>query len=162
MDKDRNLYIAWKNIKERCYNPNSSNFKYYGGRGVFVCDKWKANFKEFQRWSFENGYTKGLSIDRIDNEKGYSPDNCRWVSKKEQANNKRNNHFLTYKGKTQTIAQWSEETGISSQLISKRINKFGWDVERTLTELPFVGKNQSYKSTETPNQIADMKSRWGV
>ena len=162
MNKDRNLYIAWKNIKERCYNPNSPNFKHYGGRGIFVCDKWKANFKEFQQWSVENGYKKGFSIDRIDNDKGYSPDNCRWVSKKEQANNKRNNHFLTYQGKTQTISQWAEEIGVSRELISRRINKLGWDVERTLTELPFVGKNQSYKATETPNQIAEMKSRWNV
>lgn len=84
----------------------------------------------FQRWAYAHGYKEGMSLDRIDNTKDYSPDNCRWVNAKVQANNKSNNHYLTYKGRTQTLMQWSEELGINYGTLKSRINRSHWSVEK--------------------------------
>lgn len=83
------LYTAWCNMKARCYNPRHDYYHIYGERGITVCDEWKDNFEEFARWSFDNGYKEGLTIDRIDNYKGYSPNNCRWTTWSVQNKNKR-------------------------------------------------------------------------
>ena len=143
--KKSKLYIAWVNMKQRCYNQNKWDYKYYGGKGVKVCDEWRHNFLAFENWAILNGYTNNLTLDRIDVNKNYEPSNCRWVDVKTQANNKSNNHFLTYRGKTQTIAQWSKETGLSADTITRRINVFKWSAERALTETAFIGKNQTFK-----------------
>lgn len=115
-------------MKDRCYNPNFKDYKNYGGRGITVCNEWQTPHswkggRAFEKWALENGYADNLTLDRIDVNKGYSPENCRWVSMKVQQNNKRNNRVITYKGKTQTIAQWSEETGLPFKTISNRLNK---------------------------------------
>lgn len=87
--KGTRLYNAWCNMKSRCYNPKNENYYLYGERGIGVCDEWKNNFEAFAKWSFENGYKENLTIDRIDNYKGYSPDNCRWTTAKVQVQNRR-------------------------------------------------------------------------
>ena len=135
--KKRNtrLYITWRNMKQRCYNPNNVSYRQYGGRGIEVCEEWKSNFLAFYNWAMANGYADNLTIDRIDVNGNYEPDNCRWASVKEQNNNKSSNHLITYKGKTQTIKQWAEELGISSYTICSRLNQ-NWDIERALTEKP--------------------------
>lgn len=83
------LYAAWCNMKERCYNPKHEYYYLYGERGISVCDEWLHDFSAFRNWSLENGYADGLTIDRIDNYKGYSPDNCRWTTWSVQNKNKR-------------------------------------------------------------------------
>ena len=83
------LYGIWRGIKRRCLNPNYHHFKNYGGRGITVCDEWLESFKSFYDWAMSNGYQDDLSIDRIDNDKGYDPSNCRWVTMAEQNKNKR-------------------------------------------------------------------------
>lgn len=143
--KNKRLYNAWKNIKQRCYDPNRRDYKYYGGKGIKVCDKWLHNFQAFNNWAITHGYADNLTLDRVDVNGNYEPSNCRWVDMQIQANNKSNNHFLTYNGKTQTIAQWSREVGISQDTIRRRINAFKWSVERALTEKAIVGKNQTFK-----------------
>lgn len=130
------LYGIWINMRRRCHDAKSDNYYRYGARGIHVCDKWFADFKAFYDWSMENGYKKGLTIDRIDNDKGYSPDNCRWVDYKTQARNKRNNHLLTYGGVTKTLQEWSYEYKIHHATLYQRITKLGWDIEKALTTPP--------------------------
>lgn len=122
-------------MKDRCYNENNKKYRNYGGRGIVVCDEWKDDFGVFQEWALQNGYNDELSIDRIDANGPYRPDNCQWATQKEQQNNRTNNHLLTYNGKTQTLTQWAAETGINEMALSSRINKLNWSTERALTEL---------------------------
>lgn len=132
--KDR-LYFIWHNMNQRCFNPNVANYRLYGAEGKTVCDEWigEHGAENFIKWTLGNGYRDDLTIERKDNNKGYSPDNCRWATKKEQQNNTRQNHLLTYNGKTQTIAQWADETGINCNTLYSRINKYHWNIERALT-----------------------------
>lgn len=125
------LYNIWCGIKQRCYYPKHSRYDLYGEKGIKVCDEW-LDFENFRRWSYENGYNDSLTIDRIDNNKDYSPDNCRWVDNFIQANNTSRNIFYTYKGETKTLAQWSRVVGISCSVLYARIHKLKWDITRTL------------------------------
>lgn len=129
------LRKVFNTLKQRCLNPNCSDYYLYGGRGIQICEEWLDNqngVAAFVRWAIENGYKKGLSIDRIDNSKGYSPDNCRWVDYKTQARNTRNNHMVTYKGETHCVAEWAEIKNINYQTLLRRIN-IGWNIEDALT-----------------------------
>lgn len=124
-------YYSWNAMKNRCLNKNAPNYHNYGGRGITVCDRWKD--------SFENFYTdmgskpkKGYSIDRIDNNGNYEPNNCKWSSQKEQTNNQRTNKLLTYKNKIQTLSQWCEELNLNRDTVIERLNKYKWTIEKVL------------------------------
>lgn len=127
------LYRIWANMKNRCKNPKSNRAHVYLNRGITVCDEWKDDFQVFYDWSMSHGYSDDLTIDRIDNDKGYSPDNCRWVTHSEQMRNTSQNHMITFAGKTQTIGDWAMELGINHQTLCARVNDYGWTVERALT-----------------------------
>ena len=122
------VYRKWASMKTRCLNKNRRHYKNYGGRGITICDEWM-DFQNFYRDMGE--CPSGLTLERIDNDKGYCKSNCKWATSEEQVNNKRTNHFLTYKGKTQTAKQWSEELGISYNVIRQRIYK-GFNTYRIL------------------------------
>lgn len=126
------LYYIWSNMKDRCLNKNCKNYPSYGGRGIKICEEWY-NFENFYKWSMNNGYEEGLSIDRIDNDGCYCPENCRWVTMMQQCYNRRSNHYIEYNGKTQTITQWANEYNLTEQILSSRLRK-GWDIHRALTE----------------------------
>lgn len=125
------LYRLWIGMKTRCYNPNDKRYNDYGGRGIKICGEWLEDFTAFYDWAMANGYSDGLSIDRIDNNRGYSPDNCRWQTMTEQAGNKRTSRNLTLDGETHTLAEWSRITGVSCQTIYKRLER-GWTIEQAL------------------------------
>ena len=120
------LYSIWSNIKCRCENPKSPNYERYGGRGITICEEWGRNFEPFKEWAFANGYKDDLTIERKDNNAGYTPENCRWATAKEQGNNKRNNHIIEINGELKTMAQWCERYGKTYDLVKQRINKLGW------------------------------------
>lgn len=132
------LYGIWANMKQRCSNEKDIHYADYGGRGIIVCKEWE-QFEPFYEWSISTGYSDTLTIDRIDVNGNYCPQNCRWATMKEQQNNKRSNDMITFNGKTMTIKQWSEETGIKYLVLWRRIKKFHWDIERALT-LPAQNK----------------------
>lgn len=136
------LYRIWAQMKDRCYNPKSHNYKHYGGRGIAVCDEWKNSFESFYSWSISSGYKddapRGLyTLDRIDVNGNYCPENCRYTDTKEQSLNKRTTHYLTLNGETKPITVWANEIGVHPTTIDSRIRKHGWSVEKALTTPPY-------------------------
>lgn len=127
------LYSVWSGIKRRCYNPHEEGYRKYGGRGISMCDDWKNDFQLFYEWAISHGYNKSLSIDRIDNNGNYCPENCRWATAKEQSYNRRNTIYLEFRGKTKNLWEWEQETGIPASRIDDRLRK-GWSVARALTQ----------------------------
>lgn len=125
------LYRIWKAMKERCQNPNHKFHSYYGGRGIIVCEEWQ-KFEPFYEWSMKNGYSDELEIDRIDVNGNYEPSNCRWVTRKINSNNRRNNRLIEYNGETHTLSEWSEILGIKSHTLTMRF-KYNWSIEKTFT-----------------------------
>jgi len=125
------VYRVWQAMIQRCENEEHPAFANYGGRGIAVCPEWHS----FKSFAADMGLRpKGYSIDRIDNEGNYQPDNCRWATTKQQLNNTRRNHSVTLFGRTQTVAQWVEELGIKQPTLYARLNTYGWPIERALTE----------------------------
>ena len=123
----------WKGIKARCYNKNHKNYDRYGGRGIVMCDDWKNSFEEFEQWALRSGYEDGLTVDRIDNNGIYSPDNCRLVTRVAQANNRSNSIMVTYNGKTETLSWWAKELGIKYSTLYHRIIT-GWEPNRAFVK----------------------------
>lgn len=130
----RRLYGILFNAKDRCYNENSEYYHNYGGRGITVCNEWMGNdgLEKFIEWALSNGYKEGLTLDRKDNNKGYSPDNCSWETRKHQSNNKRNNVWITLNGETKTLAQWCEKYNVPYARVETRYTKMGWCIEDAL------------------------------
>ena len=126
------LYRIWKGMKDRCLNPNSKYKKRYHDRGIGVCDEWTRDFINFYEWAMKNGYEDTLTLDRIDNDGNYCPENCRWATAKEQSNNRNNNVFLEFDGENRTISEWGEKLGIKEGTIRARMGR-GWNVEKTLS-----------------------------
>ena len=134
------LYSVWKAMRKRCNNTHNSDYKYYGGKGIKVCDEWNNDFESFRNWSLCNGYNPELTIDRIDLNKDYCPENCRWVDFKTQCNNRSTNAHYTYNGKTHTLAEWSEISGIKYSTLYHRI-KQGKTINEALTNYNSNNKN---------------------
>lgn len=142
------LHRIWANMKTRCTNNNDPSYKNYGGRGISICSEWSDDFEAFANWAKNNGYSELLTIDRKDNAKGYTPDNCRWVDFKTQSRNRRNNHIIEYKGEKKTLAEWCEEYGHNYHTLLKRITT-GWDIEKALTTRPIEKYRNSKGATNT-------------
>ena len=130
------LYNIWKSIKARCYNSNNHAYDRYGGRGIVMCDEWKHNYVSFRDWALDNGYDNSLSIDRIDVNGIYSPQNCRWADDYMQANNKRDNHNIEINGEVKTMKEWCDHFGTRYGLVRDRISVLHWEPERALTTPP--------------------------
>ena len=122
------IYKVWRNMKTRCYNSNNKKYKDYGARGITVCDEWKDNFLAFYEWSINNGYKEELpctecTLDRINNDEGYFPNNCRWTTFTVQANNKRKNVFIIYNGEKDTIHNWCRKLNLNYETVRGRMRK---------------------------------------
>jgi len=133
-NKQDRLYSIWRSMISRCYFPSATEYEYYGGRGITVCNEWHNDYSVFRNWAINNGYSDKLTIDRIDNNGNYDPINCRWVTMKTQMNNKNNNHLIEYNGQVRTLTEWAELIGISRNILSQRINRYHWPIERALTQ----------------------------
>lgn len=117
------LYSVWCGMKERCNNPHNKSFPRYGGRGIKVCEEWANSFSSFREWATENGYSETLTIDRIDSNDGYYPENCRWVTTAQQNRNYSRNHMITYNGETKCLADWADLFGINRGTVLFRIQQ---------------------------------------
>lgn len=125
------LWHVWSSMKNRCSNPKVDNYERYGGRGITVCPEWEHDFQAFYDWAYTNGYCQGLSIDRIDNNKGYSPDNCRWMTIQEQNKNKRSNIIYESDGISKTVSEWCTIYGQQPKTVYARLKR-GWPIEKAL------------------------------
>lgn len=136
------IYRIWSGIKSRCYSTSDRNFKRYGARGITVCEEWREDFMSFRKWALSNGYGDNLSIDRIDNNGAYSPENCRWTDKKTQSNNRRTNVYISYRGEARTLAEWASITGIKEFTLASR-KRNGWSDEECIEVPVSQSNNQS-------------------
>lgn len=145
-DAHSRLHWVWLGMRQRCINPEHISFKNYGARGIKVCKEWD-DYAKFREWSLAHGYIEGATyrqtIDREDNDGDYSPSNCRWVSAKRNANNKRGNHILEVFGERKSMMDWSEDLrcAVGYFALRNRINRDGWDVEEAITT-PSLGSGK--------------------
>lgn len=135
-------YRIWIHMKDRCNNTRSEQYERYGGRGIKVCDSWMNSFQEFYDWAMSHGYRDDLSLDRINNDLGYFPENCRWATAFVQNNNSRHCRILEFNGERHSISQWALLTGIPRHTISNRVNCYGWPVSAALTIPNGYGKKK--------------------
>ena len=132
-DSTTRLYKIWYGIIRRTEDSKRKEYKDYGGRGIKMCAEWRESYEVFRDWAQQNGYEDNLSIDRIDNDGGYSPLNCRWTDKYKQANNRANSCVLSFDGVSKTTSEWSHELGVPYSRLKKRV-RLGWSAERVLSE----------------------------
>lgn len=146
------IYVCWEEIRKRCRNPKVKAYKHYGARGIDVCDEWYNSFSKFYSDMIE-GYEEHLTIDRIDVNKGYYKENCRWATWEVQNYNKRNSFLIEYKGQKLNKYEWSKITGIHPHALYSRIKLYGWSVERALTT-PQANdyKNENFTNRRTSNR----------
>ena len=137
------LHKVWRNMRDRCVNPNNSRFSHYGERGISACEAWD-DYTVFRDWALAAGYREGLSLDRIDNDGDYSPDNCRWATYHEQNNNFSRNRIIEYGGEVRSISVWARIAGIHRNTLDYRL-RMGWSVEEAL----FTKATLSNRSPET-------------
>lgn len=142
MSKSR-IYKIYNNMERRCKDITYPQYYLYGGRGINICEEWSKSFCSFYKWAINNGYKENLTIDRIDNNKSYCPENCRWVTMLEQSNNRRTNSFVDYNGETHTFAQWERILGFPRSTLSYRFKK-GWDKKRAFTTPVKERKNGNF------------------
>lgn len=143
--KHNRIYSIWRGMKERCYYKHNKRYEQYGGRGIKVCMEWH-NFATFQEWALSSGYSDELSIDRIDNNGNYSPENCRWATNIEQANNKSQSKIIDCEGKCMTLAQWCKILSLPYSSVYRRLSK-GWTFEQAI-KTPFGSQvKDSFRGT---------------
>lgn len=134
------LYYIWSDIKQRCYQKNNPAFKFYGGRGIKMCNEWFKSYERFMKWAEINGYHEGLTIERIDVNGDYCPDNCKWIQLSEQAQNRRSNILIDYNGESHCLSEWCNIYKVNYYLVYNRIHKNKWSFERAISEPAHVEK----------------------
>ncbi len=137
----KRLYDVWRQMHRRCYEPACKDYPAWGGRGITVCGEWR-DVRAFCAWAEASGYRRGLTIERIDNDASYSPDNCRWIPNAKQASNTRRLTYIEAFGQRRRIDEWADLVGIGYRTIKMRLH-LGWDAEAALTVVPVTGRNQT-------------------
>ena len=132
-DETRKIHLAYKNMRRRCENHLCKEFRNYGARGIFVCREWMDSRDSFVDWAKSSGHKMNLSLDRINNDDGYSPDNCRWATRTEQLRNQRRNILISFDGVTRTKSEWAEVIGVSLDVLSRRIDVYRMPLDKALT-----------------------------
>lgn len=129
------LYGVWAAVISRCENPTNKSFPSYGGRNIKVCESWRRDYLQFLSWAIGTGYERGLQIDRIDTNGNYTPENCRWVTSKQNNNNRRNNIKVMAFGEIKTISEWADDPrcNIKRKSLERRLYR-GWDPELAITK----------------------------
>lgn len=127
------LYHIWWNMKTRCYSTCCERYSSYGGRGIKMCDEWKNSYDCFRLWAMENGYSENLTIERIDVNGDYCPENCKWATTKEQGNNRRTNRNITFNGETHTLREWADIVDVPYHVLKGRLNKCNWSIDKAFT-----------------------------
>ena len=123
-------YVVWEGMKQRCHNPNYHDYKSYGGRGITVSEEWRNSFETF--FADMGKKPKGKTLERIENDEGYSKGNCKWATKKDQACNRRNTRMITFNGKTQTMTDWAREYGLPRGVLWQRLYNMKWSIKDAL------------------------------
>lgn len=139
------IYRIYREMLRRCYDSKRPTYKDYGGRGIIVCDEWKNDFMSFYKWAIKNGYTDNLTIERIDVNGNYCPENCTWIIKEDQSKNRRMSHKITINGETYCIAEWAKIMNIKPRLIMVRLNR-GW-TEYDAVMTPIIPSKSKHKET---------------
>lgn len=152
--KEIRIHRIWEGIKSRC-NPNYGS-KRYGKRGITICEEWDKSFEAFYLWAMENNYNDTLTIERIDIDGSYCPENCKWIPLEEQCKNKTTSHRLTFNGETHLLEEWSKIIGIPSSTLEYRL-KHNWSIEETLTKRPnHVPRNPKYEAFGVKDSIDNL------
>lgn len=128
--RNSRIYLTWNSMLNRCTNPKVRSYKRYGGRGISVCERWKS-FASF--YDDMGPQPDGLWLDRLNNDGPYSPENCQWATRMEQANNKSNTRWLTWKGETKSASEWAKEMNLRRDTLLRRIDDCHWSIEKALT-----------------------------
>lgn len=128
------LYRKWAGMKQRCYNNSIASFKDYGGRGIKVCNEWKDSFETFRDWALSHGYSDDLTIERIDTEKDYCPNNCMWIPFNKQQGNRRICYSFVHNGESKNLADWCRDLNLDYYMVHNRIYKLGWSFEKAISE----------------------------
>lgn len=152
-EENKKLYYVYHSMKDRCNKPQNKSYRFYGGRGITVCDEWneKYGFTAFMKWAYNNGYKEGLELDRIDNNGNYEPSNCRWVTHREQAHNTRQNVYAEYNGEKRILSDWAREFGINIRTFCYHYNQ-----GKTIGEIVFFYEQKGAKNEATSNKTCKM------
>lgn len=145
-EKNKRLHSIWANMKSRCNNKNSKSYSVYGGKGIKVCKDWE-KFLDFQNWAIANGYSDELTIERLDVNKNYCPENCCWIPKSEQAKNRTCTYKIMHNGKEKNLTELCKELNLNYKRIHNRIHKLGWNVEKAInTEISTSKRNKKARN----------------
>lgn len=158
-DSHKRLYKIYRGMLSRCYNTNQETYRRYWGRGIVVCDEWH-DYDVFREWALSHGYNDDLTIDRIDNSKGYSPDNCRWIPSSQQAANQTTNKIITIDGVSHIMSEWCRVYGINPGTVWHRIDD-GWDPVKAITT-PLISKTHMITYNGKTQSIRDWSEETGI
>ena len=140
---EKSLYRKYRDMRTRCLNEHAARYSYYGGRGIKICDEWLNSFDAFVVWSYENGYSEGLSLERVDVNGDYCPENCKWITKTEQSYNKRNTKWVDYNGERVCLAKLCKDCDAPYEIVRRLLDRDDYDIYKAIDKAKESSKNNS-------------------